>query len=307
MPASFDAEPDSQARNETMPEHLAIQASPAIVELAEHIHKAFLESLQSKLTVTLGCDTRTAFVGTEQSFLARYLTDAEPGIHKVILSLEPLEGCAVLRFSSELLFRALDIVLASPADAGRVRGEFVTEIEFHLLRGFFRVFEEALKETWRAIPGVALTPLPGLSEENFHAYGESHALAMKSTLEIAEARGDFDVVIPAFLARLAARLSGPGQDQTIALGQIAQARITAALESAKVELEAVLSNLTIRIGDLVELTPGQILLTETGTESGFECLVNQRPRFKGELVSAGDRYAFQLGALDGEGQSPTER
>ena len=168
-----------------------------------------------------------------------------------------------MRLSSELLFKVLDILLASPPDATGPRGESVTEIEFHLLRGFFRVFEEVMKETWRSVPGVALTPLPGLSEENFHAYGETHALAMKSTLEIDGASGEFDVVIPAFLARLSARLSGHGQGETIPV------RITEVLGSAKVELDAVLSNLTIRIGDLLELGPGQVLLTEKGAESGF--------------------------------------
>jgi flagellar motor switch protein FliM len=302
-PEGYIAEPDDQGGNETPPEHLAIQASPAIVELAEQIYLVFLKSLQPKVTHALGCDTRTVFIGTEQSSLGRYLTDTEPGIHKVILSLAPLDGCVIMRFSAELLFKALDILLASPADAIGARGEPITEIEFHLLRGFFRVFEEVMKETWRSVPGVALTPLPGLSEENFHAYGESHALALKSTLEIGGASGEFDVVIPAFLARLSARFSGSGQGETIP----AQARITEVLGSAKVELDAVLSNLTIRIGDLLELGPGQILLTEKGAESGFECLVNKRTGFKGELVSAGDRYGFQLGALAGEADSPTDR
>jgi len=75
---------------------------------------------------------------------------------------------------------------------------------------------------------------------------------LKSTIEIDGAGGEFDVVIPAFLARLTARLSGLRQDETIPL----PARIAAALGSAQVELDAVFSTLTIRIGDLMELAPG---------------------------------------------------
>jgi len=296
------AESDGQAGAGTLPEHLAIRASSDIVELAENIHKTFLDSLQSKLSNALGCDIRTAFLQTEQSFLTRYLTDAEPGVHKVVLSLEPTAGCAIMLFSSELLVAALDVLLASPADAVGEPGRSVTEIELHLLRGFFRVFEEVLKETW-SIPGVALTPLHGLSEENLRAYGESHALALKSTLDVGNAHGEFDLVIPSFVARLPSRLPLQVQDETIPT----QVRIIAALGSAKVDLDAVLSNLTIRIGDLVELAPGQVLLTEKSTDSGFECLVNRHLRFKGELVSAGDRYGFQLGALDREAPSPTDR
>jgi flagellar motor switch protein FliM len=298
MPAQLNIvqPPDGAGDSVTPPEQLAIHASPDIVEFAEHVHQAFLESLQSKLIVALGVDTRTSFIDTEQSFMARYLTDAEPGIHNIVLSLEPLAGCAMLRFSSELLFKVLDILLASPAAAVGPRGESVTEIEFHVLRGFFQVFSDALKETWRSIPPVAFTPLPENTEEGCAGYADSHCLAMKSMIEIDGAGGDFYVVIPAYLARLSAKLSGLKSNETSpAHGAFpTPTRIADALGSAKVDIDAVLSNLTIRIGDLLELAPGQILLAEKAANSIFECLVNKSCRFEGELVPAGDRYGFQL-------------
>jgi len=314
MPAQLNIvqPPDAAGDSVTSPEHLAIQASPGIVEFAERAHQAFLEALQAKLTVALGSETRASFIRTEQSFMARYLTDAEPGIHNIALSLEPLAGCALLGFSSELLFKVLDILLASPAAAVGPRGESVTEIEFHVLRGFFQVFSEALKETWRSIPPVAFTPLPENSEESSVSHGDAHSLAMKSMIEIDGAGGDFYVVLPAFLARLSAKLSGLKPDETNPAhgASPTPARIADALGSAKVDIDAVLSNLTIRIGDILELAPGQILLAEKTADSIFECLVNKSTRFEGELVSAGDRYGFQLsraGAGDKEAGSPADR
>jgi flagellar motor switch protein FliM len=290
------------------PEHLAIQAPPDIVEFAERVHQVFLESLQSKLTAALGSGTRASFVQTEQSFMGSYLTDTGPGIHNIILSLEPLAGCALLRFSRELLFKVLDILLAGPAAGNGSRNASVTEIEFQVLRGFFEVCSQALKEAWRSVPPVSMTLSRESGEECFLRYGDSHSLAMKSALEIDGASGDFDVVIPAFLARLLFKLSPVGRDGTIPADvgpPSTPARITEALGSAKVDMEAVLSNLTIRIGDLLELGPGQILLAEKTADSTFECLVNRRPRFKGELVSARDRYGFQLGGT-GAGDEPAD-
>jgi len=87
-------------------------------------------------------------------------------------------------------------------------------------------------------------------------------------------------------------------------------RIADALGSAKVDIDAVLSNLTIRIGDLLELAPGQILLAEKTADSIFECLVNKSTRFEGELVSAGGRYGFQLsrvGVGDKAAGSPADK
>lgn len=314
MPAQLNiVDPADGTAKNVAPEHLAIHASPEIVAFAERTHLAFLESVQSKLTDVLGAEARASFIRTEQSFMARYLTEAEPGIHNAALSLEPLDGCALLCFSTELLFKVLDILLASPAAEVGPRGDSVTEIEFHILRGFFRIFSEALKETWRSIPAVALTPLPESSEESLVGYGDSHCLALKSTIEIDGAAGDFAVVIPSFLARLSLKHSGFNPDKTILAdaGSLStQARIADALGSAKVDMDAVLSNLTIRIGDLVELMPGQILLAEKASDSTFECRVNKRTQFRGELVSAGDRYGFQLtraGVGDEDADSPADR
>jgi flagellar motor switch protein FliM len=315
MPAQLNiVQPaDGAGDSLTPPELLAIQAPPGIVELAERLHRAFLETLQSKLTAALGADTQTYFIQTEQSFMARHLTDEEPGIHNVVLSLEPFAGCVLLRFSPELLFKVLDILLASPAAATGPRGEFVTEIEFHVLRGFFQLFLEALKEAWPSIPPAALTVLPPNSEESSGSHGDSHGLAVKSTIEIDGGGGDFHVVVPAFLARLSAKVPGLKSDETTPAdgGSFpTRTRIAEALGSAKVDLDAVLSNLTIRIGDLVELAPGHILLAEKPADSTFQCLVNQRMQFRGELVSAGDRYGFQLaptGVGDEEAESPADR
>ncbi len=295
------------------PEYLAIQAPPDVVEFAERVHQAFLESLQSRLTAALGVETRASFDRTEQSSMARYLTDTEPGTHNVVLSLDPLPGCAVLRFSSELLFKVLDILLAGPATAAGPRAQSLTEIEFLLLHHFFQVFTEVLKGTWRSIPPNALNLSPEGGEERLPGHDDLHSLVMRSTLEIDGAGGDFYVVIPSFLARLSARLPGLQPDEAIPGSPGARstsARITQGLASAKVDLDAVLSNLTIRIGDLLELVPGQIVLAEKTSDSTFECLVNRRSQFRGELVAAEDRYGFQLAresAGDEEAASPADR
>jgi flagellar motor switch protein FliM len=295
------AQPDSTADAAAAPELLALQASPSVVAHAERMHHAFLETLRLKLESALGTATETAFIRMEQSFLSRCVTEAEPGMHDVLLSLAPLAGYAVLRVSQELLFKVLDILLASPAAATGERGETVTAIELHVLRGFFKTFSEALSETWKSVPQVALTLAPERSEDVLAAYRESHVLAIKSRLEIDGVSGAFDVVLPAFVARLSAQLLEPDR------GEAPSRRIAAALGAARLDIDAVLSNLTIRLGDLAELKTGQILLAKNTADSTFECLVNKKSQFNGELVPAGDRYGFQLIELEKEAESPLDR
>lgn len=308
MPTRLDVvHPNRQDTKSAVPEHLALQASPAVVQFAERVHEAFLESIQYRVAAYSDKPVQTTFIGTEQSFLGPHLTNPQARTQSVVIKLDQLAGCIVLRFSSDLLFRILDILLASPANAGGERGEALTDIEFQLLRGFFRIFSETLQESWLPIPQSATAPGVERLDDTFSHLGELHALIMKSTLELDGVEGEVDVVLPAFLVRLAVGSAQTNPNDRVVTDGLT--RIAGALGAAKVDIQAVLSNLTIRVGDLADLAQGQILLGDKVTEAPFDCLVNQRVQFRGELVPAGDRYGFHIrgATLDDPRQSPDDK
>jgi flagellar motor switch/type III secretory pathway protein FliN len=48
------------------------------------------------------------------------------------------------------------------------------------------------------------------------------------------------------------------------------------------------------MGDLVAMRQGQILLLGTPPGSAFDCLVNGKAQFKGEMVATGTHQGFQI-------------
>src|ERR1700727_552195 len=81
-----------------------------IAQAAERIHRAFLDALAPALSGTL--QTLVApgtLLPPEQSTCGEFLEKLESAGCLVALDLSPLNGCAILSFSKELLFTVLDI------------------------------------------------------------------------------------------------------------------------------------------------------------------------------------------------------
>jgi flagellar motor switch protein FliM len=301
MATEFDIDqPEEETRGEEIPAaYLALQASPGLVDFAERAQGKFLESLQAGLNAVLGVEIRATFVRTEQSFLKRYFTEPGARVHNVFLHIDPFAGCAVLRFSSEVLFKVLDILLASPAAADGDRGKTITDIEYRVLRGFLDTCTTVAQKAWQTTPPVTFRLSAERGEEGFFVHGDLHTIALRSTLEIDGIPGDFDLILPAFLVRLSANRNPIDESGDTAEVFSPPERISRLLGPSKVEIEAVLSGLTIRLRELMDLEPGQILLANKAADSTFQCFVNKRGQFTGDLVASGHRYGFQLAGPDG--------
>jgi flagellar motor switch protein FliM len=114
--------------------------------------------------------------------------------------------------------------------------------------------------------------------------------------------GDFVLVLPTFLARMAhlqsaASVGRDGDAEPIG------GSILRNLGSATLSLDAVLRGATIRIRDLLAMTPGQVLTIGNSEDSAFDCLVNGKPQFTGLLVPSGERCALRIETLAGAQES----
>jgi flagellar motor switch protein FliM len=202
----------------------------------------------------------------------------------------------LLDFPSGLLIRVLDILLASPPDtSANLRGS-VTEIELHILREFFDIVIRSLQGAWDSVYPVEFKLLcTGIDEirQTAMAGSDEVTLATGADLSIGDAHASFEIAMPGYLARLAEVQS---RDQASHQSPAApvQENLLAALARASVHVEAVLQGASVRMGDLVAMRQGQILLLGTPPGSAFDCLVNGKAQFKGEMVATGTHQGFQI-------------
>jgi flagellar motor switch protein FliM len=259
----------------------------------EEIHQQFLDRFGQALAEQLDMPVKATPAGIDQVPMTEFLA----GDHACVLAfdLAPMRGQAIAGLTSGLIFRVLDVLLGAPQTGAESARGTITDIEQHLLREFFGVLSSQLIEAWQP-NGVALSMVSGgaAGQNRRQADPDDIALILSGKIEFAEAEETFRIAIPVLAVRLAA-LESERKAAVEAAGENAErTAVLEALSGATLELEAVLGGSSIRLGDLAVLQPGQILMLTRPAGSQLECLVNGKPKFRGEWIGDGSRQGLQV-------------
>jgi flagellar motor switch protein FliM len=118
-------------------------------------------------------------------------------------------------------------------------------------------------------------------------------LVFDCRMDLGEVSATLGIAVPAFLARLAAlqcAAAPPADGPAPARGSI-----LSALRRAHATVEAVLCGSTLRMGDLLAMEPGHVLMLAQPAGSALECRVNGKTKFQGEWIGRGDgRQGLEL-------------
>jgi flagellar motor switch protein FliM len=271
-------------------------------EAVDRIHRLFLQAAEKELSELLQLPVKMIPQETEQSTFSNSPANSPMRDRVVALDLSPVPGCGFLSFSRLLLFRVLDILLATPGSPMDDSERIVTAIELHVLRELFDLISGTLADTWKQFYPAAFRQIPMLDlelEQHVAAIGSDPALILTANVELGGVSAELRLIVPTCLARMAElklKSAVTGRDEH---GQADNGGILDRLGDARLEIDAVLQGATIRIRDLLELTPGRILMVGACDSTSFNCLVNGTPQFSGGLVSQNGRCGIQLGEFSG--------
>jgi flagellar motor switch protein FliM len=262
----------------------------------QRIHRLFLKALEMRLGESLQAPLSAALADTRQGTLGSCLSSGELERSLIPMDILPNPGVAVLSFPSTLLRAVLDILLANPTGVPTTRSSHITEIEAHILRDFFEAFTGTLRKAWATAFAVAFNRLPVSFEDAkqlLGPYSGESALMVTSKLKLAGIDHSFDLVVPGFLIRLVDVRATSAQtgDQR---PQTPEAILKGPLGAAVVEIEAVLRGATLRMGDLLTLKQDQILFLGAPVETPFDCLVNGKVQFSGQMAAGSNGHCFQV-------------
>lgn len=275
----------------------------------EELHRSVLKAVQCELSELLQVPVAVNFRDTIQSPLSVALNRTGSGDRAIELDLAPFQGRGYLIFPPSLLFRVLDILLATPEqttshDSADPSQRSVTGIELYILREFFEVFARSLRAAWAPVYPAAFSQLPPRPDDDTAAAseaGDDSALVLSTSIELAGLTTDVHLILPTFLARMA-HLKSAGATGRDGSGEPAGS-IIQCLGGASLNIDAVLQGASIRIRDLLAMAPGQILTLGNSEDSSLECLVNGRRQFTGMLVPSGSQCAFRIDSLTGQTES----
>jgi flagellar motor switch protein FliM len=272
------------------------QLAHEAVAVVDTAFKQFMKAAESELSELLQSPVRIESPETTQTSFEEALKDVGSGERAVALDLAPVPATGFFTFQLPLLFRVLDILLAAPGDIDEDPERSITSIEQHVLREFFDVFARSLATAWQPYGAIAFRYLPlsnvELNLRTAAAAGEP-ALILSATVELGGRFGAFRLIVPPLLARLA-ELHSRADDGSVA-GPAPSGGVLNCLGDAVLNVDAVLNGARIRLRDLLELTPGRVLVLGHYDSGSFECLVNGTSQFAGELVPDNGRYGIRIG------------
>jgi flagellar motor switch protein FliM len=267
------------------------------VAFVESIHNQFLQAFSQALASYLDTPVNATPAGIEQAPVSVFLDAAEGDACLITLDLSPIRGRAWIGMGNGLVFRVLDILFGARPGAVPGARSALTDIERHVLRELFDIFVAALNTAWSST-GLGFRIGSGGPVQDLMPTTDPDGAAMvlKCSVRIGDSEELFRLAIPVLSVRLAVLQS----EQAAGLAPVETpvlADLLEAVSAATLRLEAVLGGSTLRMSDLAAMQPGQILVLGQPAGSALDCLVNGKPKFRGEWITQGDRPAFQIDSV----------
>jgi flagellar motor switch protein FliM len=260
------------------------------------LHDLFSSSLSSSLPLFLRTVSEVTLISVEQQGYLEYLTGLPDPTAIFTLSMQPLQGVAVLELNPSLAFPLIDRQLGGKGVA-LAEPRAVTEIEQKILESFLKLIIDDLREAWKPIVELDLQIVgrevrPQLLQ--IVAPNEV-VLTVVFHVQVGEAKGMMSLCIPAVILepimhKFSQSFYSPSREipasQTSALLQ--------SLSSVNFPVAAELHGTTAAIADLMNLAPGDVLQLDRHIDQPLEISVGGVVKFLGVLANKNDRTAAQI-------------
>lgn len=286
--------PDTARGPRPVPRPAAYEACPqgalpsGQMAFVRALQEKFLGTFAEELANRLETPVTGQLVGAQPVSRSSFLESEGEGGCLIELDAEPVRGQALVAFSPGLVAYLLRVLLGAPPGTPS-DPRAVTEIELYILREIFELVARELTAAWKPA-GIAFRWTPDAAREA--SAGQGTMLVFDCRLTLDDAQESLRIAAPAFLARLAILQAAPAAPQE-APGPVRK-MILNSLRGANVRVEAVLSNSTLRMGDLLAMEPGHVLMLSQPAGSPVECHIGGKPKFRGEWIDHGNRRALML-------------
>lgn len=262
--------------------------------LLERIHKDFLHLFEQEISSYLETAVAISMTGLQQMALKEFLSEEE-GDCLITLDVESVPGQAYLSLQNTFVTRVLDILLKTPTKDVSSGRTSITDIEIHILQEFFASLVGALQKAWEICGAhFKVVSIGSAPPDSPVASSGVSMMVVTSAVQFEDAPAQFRLALPALLVRVAAVAAVDSASVHGSGG--AHSDTLEALRTATLQVEALLDGSTLRMRDLLAMEPGQVLMLGKPAGSSFDCVVNGKAKFRGELLHSGGRQALQIGS-----------
>jgi flagellar motor switch protein FliM len=256
--------------------------------LARSLGSTFSAYFRSPVTVTVS--------SFEQLSYGEFIRDLSSPTVAAALSLRPYESRGVIELGPAAFFPMLEMLLGgSGKTPARILHREITEIEQKLLEMLLRVMTQELREAWKSLAPIEFT-LQAIEKEpqTLQVLAPSEAvIAVGLEISVGRHSGPLNIAIPSVVIKMVRHKFE--QQWILRSGEMPageQAKMMRLIEKAALDVEVSLEGARIRMGDLANLKPGELVIFDIPAGRPAQCLVNGRPQLTGQMARKSGRLVF---------------
>jgi flagellar motor switch protein FliM len=293
-----DKDKKIQAYNFWSPDRFSKEQMRAV----ELVHEEFAERLTTSLPSFLRVSLRPRLVHTEQGRFHDFLKDCPPNSLFHMIKLAPLPGSMVITTSPEISMKILEQRLGGKIETGsRDRG--LTDIDQSLLRGLVEHMLNDLKAAWAKV--AAIEPALEDSTVNQHwvqmLLGNERVMLITFEMSIQNSTGIMNVYIPFSMLKPIANVLNPhvwisGRKEKIQ-DPASRAAVYQSMKEVQLPIKVSLGEVDVAMGDLLNLTVGDVLQLNTGLNDNLIMHVADLTRFQVKVGKSGKHLAVQIDSV----------
>jgi flagellar motor switch protein FliM len=276
------------------PDHI----SKSQVRAIHLLHETFVRSLMSDLSAYLRTYIVMNLVSVEQVAYSEFLETLPPSTFVACLAMKPFEGSALLELNPCLVFPILEMLLGGTGKSYTSIRREVTEIEQHLMDGLIRIVVRNLSEAWKAVAAINFSIQSIDTEPQFLQVMAPNEAVVSIGIEIriGEASGLMNIAMPSLMIKMMRHKF----DQQWSMRKSAataeeERRILGILENSAVRVEATLPGAALRVEDVINLSPGQVLIFDHPVSKPLTCTLNGHQHFSAAIVQTGRKFGVRIG------------
>jgi flagellar motor switch protein FliM len=262
--------------------------------MLEIISKSLAERMGSSLSALLGRDAGVQFTAIESAKAADVQASLPVPASLAIVRLKPLPGNAFVSVDPTLLLTLLDGFFGGTGRAATDALAAVAPAAQRFLTLMLRGFTADVAAAWTPVSPLELELVRQETNPRLMQLGspQDGMVVLKFTVEFGAQTGRIDWLLPESLL-------APVREALAAAGTAAPKRqapwgpvLGLALQEAEVETRAILAEAQISLGELVRLTPGDIIPIETPQH--VTLLAGTVPLYRGRFGISQGRNALKI-------------
>lgn len=264
----------------------------------EMLHENFCRLAQTQLSGLLRAMVEIEVVSADQVSYGEFVNSMPVPTLINIVTMEPLEGNAVLEVNLPIVFSIIDRLVGGPG-THRPKLRELTEIEHALTQSVIDVLLNALSEAWSNVVPVRFRKVGAEMNPQFaQIVAPSDMVVLISfELRVGAATGMLSLCVPYLVLEPAVgKLTAQSYFSNLGDSSSPELRdgIASQLGAVTVPVAVELGTAQLQVGDLLELAPGDVIPLSIAPGSDVTVRVGRREAFHAQPGTRGRRSAVQI-------------